>query len=365
MKALIVSKALVRAAYQQKLLDLKRLGCEARACVASSWIEDGHPTQLEVLPAASDLIRPLRIRFNGHFHFHYYPTLAAEIDEFGPDLVFVDEEPYNFASFQAVRLAAARRLPAIFFTWQNLDCRLPPPFWMIERYVYSHCRVAIAGTRSAEKVLRERGYRGQVVVTPQFGVDTEVFSPKPLEEDRGLVIGYVGRLVPPKGVHLLIEAAAGGIDGDWRLVIAGYGPMSEFLQRAAVRAGLAQRCEFIPQVPSTEVPALLRRLDVLVLPSLTTSRWKEQFGRILVEAMACGVAVIGSDSGEIPAVIGDAGLVFPENDATALRQCLQQLAGNTALRRRLAERGRQRAVELFSAERIARDTYRAFEAALA
>ena len=73
-------------------------------------------------------------------------------------------------------------------------------------------------------------------------------------------------------------------------------------------------------MPSTEVPAVLRALDVLVLPSLTTPSWKEQFGRVLQEAMACAIPVVGSDSGEIPHVIGDAGLVTPEGDAAALRR---------------------------------------------
>ena len=69
----------------------------------------------------------------------------------------------------------------------------------------------------------------------------------------------------------------------------------------------------------------MRRFDVLVGPSLTTPRWKEQFGRMLVEAMACGVPVIGSDSGEIPHVIGDAGIVVPEGDRVALCAAIARL----------------------------------------
>ncbi len=95
-------------------------------------------------------------------------------------------------------------------------------------------------------------------------------------------------------------------------------------------------------------------LDVLVLPSRTWSNWKEQFGRVLIEAMACEVPVVGSDSGEIPNVIGDAGLVFPEGDAPALAGCLQKLMDDTGLRVQLAECGLERVKANFTQAQIAR-----------
>ena len=64
-------------------------------------------------------------------------------------------------------------------------------------------------------------------------------------------------------------------------------------------------------MPLNDVPRHLRALDALVLPSESTPLWKEQFGHVLIEAMACGVPVVGSDSGAIPEVIGEAGLLFP------------------------------------------------------
>ena len=364
MKAFIISKALVRAAYQRKLLDLEHLGCEVQAGVPVSWIEEGHKHDLETLPEAHHMIRPLSVRLNGRFHLHHYPGLSEEIDLFGPDLVFIDEEPYNVATLQAVRDATSRKLPAVFFTWQNLDRGLPLPFRLIQRYVFDRCRVAIAGTSTAEEVLRARGFRGRVVVTPQFGVDTEVFSPGNQLADRPFTVGYIGRLVPQKGVHMLIDAVAGADDRSWRLMIAGFGPMRETLQRAAAEAGLGERCQFESSVPSTDVPAWLRQLDAAVLPSISAPRWKEQFGRMAVEAMSCGVPVVGSDSGEIPSVIGNAGLIFPENDVEALRRCLGRLAREPELRRELGERGRQRVIEGFSSDRIAQETFHAFELAL-
>jgi quercetin dioxygenase-like cupin family protein len=96
------------------------------------------------------------------------------------------------------------------------------------------------------------------------------------------------------------------------------------------------------------VPSRLAQLDALVLPSLTRPNWKEQFGRVLVEAMACGVPVVGSDSGEIPRVIGQAGLSFPEGDAGALRASLAELMGSERRRAELGARGRIRVLEFIS-----------------
>jgi len=102
-------------------------------------------------------------------------------------------------------------------------------------------------------------------------------------------------------------------------------------------------------------------LDVLTLPSRTRWNIKEQFGRVLVEAMASETCVVGSDSGEIPRVIGDAGLVFHEGDERELAGHLRRLMEHTALRQALARRGRERALTHYTYAQIARqavDFYR-------
>ena len=123
--------------------------------------------------------------------------------------------------------------------------------------------------------------------------------------DGPFVIGYAGGLLPEKGVDVLVRASA-GLEQEWRLRFAG-GGQEDALRELARELGVADRVEFVGRLPSTQMPDFYRRLDVLALPSRTTPTWKEQFGRVLIEAMACGVPVVGSDSGEIPHVIGDAG----------------------------------------------------------
>ena len=94
----------------------------------------------------------------------------------------------------------------------------------------------------------------------------------------------------------------------------------------------------------------------MVLPSRTTATWKEQFGRVLTEAMACGVPVVGSNSGAIPEVIADAGLIFPEGDAMSLAAQLQRLANEHTLAVELGRRGMARVVDNYSQKRIAAKT---------
>jgi glycosyltransferase involved in cell wall biosynthesis len=113
------------------------------------------------------------------------------------------------------------------------------------------------------------------------------------------------------------------------------------------------------------MPDLIRSLDVLILPSVTTPKWKEQFGRVLIEGMACGVPVVGSTSGEIPRVIGDAGIVVPEGDIDALAAAMRKLYDDGELRAQLSSRGRRRVLNQFTHTRIAEKTFDAYAEALA
>jgi glycosyltransferase involved in cell wall biosynthesis len=100
------------------------------------------------------------------------------------------------------------------------------------------------------------------------------------------------------------------------------------------------------------MPQQLAKMDTLVLPSRTEVFWKEQFGRVLVEAMACGVPVVGSDSGEIPHVIADAGIVVPEGDPHALALALLRLRGDEGLRRSFIAKGHARVERLYSIDAV-------------
>jgi len=118
-------------------------------------------------------------------------------------------------------------------------------------------------------------------------------------------------------------------------------------------------------LPTYEIPGEMQQLDALVLPSVTRPNWIEQFGRVLPEAMACETPVIGSSSGEIPHVIGDAGLVFEEGNVQELVARIRQLLDDPELYAQLAAKGRQRVLENYTQEQIARQTYKVYQQMLA
>ncbi|MEZ4580844.1 MAG: glycosyltransferase [Caldilineaceae bacterium] len=181
------------------------------------------------------------------------------------------------------------------------------------------------------------------------------------DEARPFTVGYAGGLLPEKGVDLLLRACA-RLTGDWRLRLAGEGSAQTQLVTLARDLGITGRVTFAGRIGSGAMPAFYHDLDVFVLPSRTTPSWKEQFGRVLIEAMACGVPVVGSASGEIPHVIGDAGLLFPEEDVAALHAHLATLAASPDARGILAEQGRARVLAHFTMAEIARRTVEVYAA---
>src|SRR5919197_3335763 len=214
----MASKILVVAAYRRKLEEIaSQPGVRLVAVAPPAWREPGgRLIRFEAGPTPGYELRVEPIRFNGAYHLFYWPTLERVLRQTRPDLVHLDEEPYNLATalgtWQAYKVGTA----SLFFTWQNLLRRYPPPFAQLERYVLRRSAHAIAGTHSAVRVLRSKGYRGPSAVIPQFGVDPALFAPPAAVPDGVPTIGFVARLVEEKGVWVLLDALA-HLSGDWRL----------------------------------------------------------------------------------------------------------------------------------------------------
>jgi glycosyltransferase involved in cell wall biosynthesis len=365
MRVLMISKALVAGTSQRKLEELAKCpGVELTLVTPPYWqSDDGSKQELERLYTSGYEMIVTPMALNGNFHLHYYPRLNKIMREIQPDIVHIDEEPYNVATFLAMRMAVNLKAQALFFTWQNLYRDYPPPFRQLELYNYQHASAALAGNRAAEEVLRRKGYNGIVHVIPQFGFDTDIYkrsAPRPpRKENDPFTIGFIGRLKEEKGLHLMVEALT-YLPDYCRAVFIGSGPMKSVLEELASKLGVIDRVQFRPGVPTYEVPGEMEQLDAHVLPSLTRSNWKEQFGRVLAEAMSCETPVIGSDSGEIPYVIGDAGLVFKEGNARDLSECVKKLISDPVYYADLARRGRQRVLENYTQGQIARQTFEVY-----
>jgi glycosyltransferase involved in cell wall biosynthesis len=288
---------------------------------------------------------------------HVYRPLALLrlLRHLEPRILHAELEPYSLGAWQLVAVSRLLGLPLILSTWANC---LTPKRAAIARPVLALCSAMVAGTPQIAATWRELA--GELAVIP-LGYEGSRFSP-PADDrrpGRPARVGYLGRLVHGKGVDVLVRAAA--IGGSWRLLIDD-GPGRERIEALAAGLGIEDRVRF-HRIEYEEVPDFLRTLDLLVLPSRTTPGWREQFGRVLVEAMATGTPVIGSSSGSIPWVIGDAGLVFREEHAGELAACIGRVLGDLDLWRELRARGLERARE-FSWRSVGERTARVYDEVL-
>jgi glycosyltransferase involved in cell wall biosynthesis len=298
--------------------------------------------------------------------------LGGLMKRFHPDVVHVIGECGYLAAFQA-SVYCRRYCPQATFTIfgsQNIHKRYPFPFPWIERYVLKHSDAVFAVGDDHEKVVRLKGFKGPTPRIP-LGVDMNIFFPiskSELNLDIKLprdkfIVGFVGKMLEQKGIYTLIKAFR-CLPDDFHLLMIGDGREMKQVQLKIMEFDLARRITHISKVPHERMPHYMNAMDVLVLPSQETSRsnimpmmpipWKEQFGRVLVEALACRVPVIGSQSGEIPTVIGPGGLTFPPGDEDALRQLLLKLKDRRELRQQLAQEGYIHVMKNFSWPVVAR-----------
>jgi glycosyltransferase involved in cell wall biosynthesis len=363
LRVLLISKACVVGTYQRKLEEMAALddNLQLTLAVPPFWRDQGSRLILEKVHTQGYTVKVLPIALNGRFHFHFYPQLAHLIQDSQPDIVHIDEEPYNVATFHANVLARRVKSRTLWFSWQNLDRHYPPPFSWIEQYNLKNVDYAIVGSQTSSQIWRNKGYKGPLAVIPQFGVDPVIFSPpeKPRSTDTIRIL-FAGRLVAEKGVDLLIHALS-QLKNNWHATLLGNGPEERVLKQLVQIFKLTDKVSFRGHIASTKMPDLYREIDILVLPSRTLPNWTEQFGRVLVEAMSCGVCVVGSDTGEIPHVIGNAGLIFPEDDVDSLRAHLQYLVDSPELRADLGKRGRQRILERYTQSHIAQATLEVYK----
>ncbi len=372
---MFVWHAAVEPEYRKLLAAIADCGVDLLAIVPTAWTEGGK--LLKVRSMASDKgcrIEALAALGRDRVKRFFYPNiprLASLLRSFSPDVLHVFEEPYSLCTFEILLLKklVASKARVVIHTFENLPTDHGVPFAASERFCFKHADAFISVPEEGINVLRSKGYRGPIHCIP-IGLDANKFYRRNnpfddlafLEADLlnalradTFKIAYVGRLVPEKGVDLLAEAVASlrAKGMDLVLFIVGAGQWKRDLERLVEQKGIGKQTFFLAPLQSSALSAFLSCMNTLVLPSRSTGRWKEQFGRVLIEAMACGVPVVGSSSGEIPNVIGEGGLIFKEGDVEDLVARLSLLAGDDVLRKRLAAKGRARVLERFTHEKVA------------
>jgi glycosyltransferase involved in cell wall biosynthesis len=334
---------------------------EVHLLVPETWQEQGDVIAAEPEPDPLLHVHTTPILFGHRQHRVIHRGLVALLRELRPALLYVDSEPENYTSAYA-RWAIRHASPSTklaLVSCRNIDYRTTGfPYkvafthrWCDDWFIRTPADLLFSRPLAGLPLLR---HYARTVVQMPYVIDTGVFSPEGVKTftASGVTIGYLGRLVESKGIGLLMDAMS-SLPGECHLLMAGKGPMREELENRARRLGINSRTKILPSVPYGQVPALLRSMDILVLPSLEARYWTEQFGRVLIEAMACGVPVVASKSGEIPEVLGPAGLLVPSGDRAALTEALLALVGDPGSRNRLSAAGRARVLETYDARAVA------------
>jgi glycosyltransferase involved in cell wall biosynthesis len=375
MHLLVVSHACANAVNRGVYAEIRRrTGWRITLMVPAGWKDEFGNRLDEPDLSGLEAVIQVPVLANGNIILHgYRARLAGLLKRLRPDLIYMNHEPYAVATAQLCWAnMRSVRVPFGFYSCQNLRKSYPPPFSWTESMVYRRSRFALPITGEVSEVLAAKGFQGRRTVcalpldlgkyTPELrGCRPEGFP----ATGNDVVFGFVGRLTEAKGLRTL-AAALGLIAGlPWRLVVVGTGEFQGEFESLLQERGLRSRVHFAGYVPHAETPRWLAAMDVLVLPSETQPNWKEQFGRVIPEALACGAAVIGADSGEIPRLIKESrgGLVFPERNAAALADALKTMITKPQQREEWAVAGREWVSANISLEAVAKQMIQTFEAA--
>ncbi|HEY9771541.1 MAG TPA: glycosyltransferase [Coleofasciculaceae cyanobacterium] len=368
MKLLIISHSCVTPINQQFYAELERQNNWLITIVApNNWkTEYGKVLSLEPWSDYQGKLVGIPVLLSGNIPLHIYrSTFIRLLKELKPDFIYVHQEPYAIQTAQ-VYLANSLTInkPIAFFTWQNIYKRYPLIFDQIEKFTLKNSSVAFTGSRSAEEVLRKKGFQGNCIMLPS-GINTDIYTDsheaqtlkETLRKTRSeVIIGYLGRIVVEKGLKTLLQALHKIKELPWQLVMVGTGEYETEFKQIARELQINHKINYLGYVPHTKAPLYLSAFDLLVLPSETQPNWKEQFGRVIIESMACGTPVIGSNSGEIPYLIEatGGGLTFPEAQPEALARQLSKLVEDRDLRSDLGQKGHQAVVENYTNSTLVR-----------
>ena len=371
MKLMVLSHALIQREAQARWRKLVKSGThQVRLVVPKRWVVNWFGVE-QILEGCDEEIDGLAVKTlsttsESNLSYYFFRRLGRELREFDADVIFPTHESNQTIQMVLWRWFFSRRSRLVFFTMSEHK-RLAPPVSLHPRHLLGYCWRKIAwgllchGSDAAvchypriKEQMRREGYNRPILIQTQIGVDEDLFRPDIRDREgmrtklglNGFVVGFVGRITLEKGI-LDIAEAIGHLPTDTVLFVVGDGPDRDRLKNMALKSGWEKRLHLTGVVSPSEVAAYMRAMDCFVLGSRTTEGWVDTFPNVVAQAMATGLPVVGSNSGAIPFMLGDRGLLFQEGSVDEIVDHLTNLRIDGTLRLRMGESLRERALSEF------------------
>jgi glycosyltransferase involved in cell wall biosynthesis len=316
-------------------------------------------------------IHTLNIYNDGNDSTYLFRNLLSKLKQINPDIIYVIG--VNVAMIHAfilkccffrqaklIAFTMSAPIEKIKFSWKHF--RHPYSFffeWLEWYFVLNLTDAIICHYPELQKNIMRLGYKKKILVQTQIGVDEELYKFK-LETRlklryelnlSGFVIGFAGRVNKFKGI-LDIARLMSNLPNNVQLLIIGEGDDRMTIEEIAYNANWRDRLKMTGYVAPSEVVNYMSTIDCLVVPSRTTNDWVDTFPNVLAQGMTLGIAVIGSNSGAIPFMIGDNDLIFEEGKIEEMSFLIEKFINDNVWMEQKSKRTNVRALEEFSTKGI-------------
>ena len=321
------------------LRSLTSLGVEPIVARAGGEGETDGLVQYLRVASRGDPTKPADLRWSRR-------ALRAVVRDVGPALLHVVGDPWTPTAEAGAAAARDLKIPYVLTATSSVG----GPSGITSRWQSDRVRGGAAGLAGSVRPALDHLLGGAstsrptAVVPPGGLAIPPTWEPRP--DPKPVVFASVGRLVPERGLDLLLDAL-GMTYGEWQLRVVGTGPAHEALEQQAQRLGLSARIEWLGAMPRDQLAGFWGEVDVFVAPSRRTPEWVEPTGSVALQAMSHGVAPVVSRCGALPDIVSDGGLIVDDGDGAGLTRAIQGLVAEPQRCRPIGAAARQRVLEQY------------------
>ncbi len=313
---------------------------------------------------------------------YFLGSIEFNFKKFQPDIIHIEYDPFVpiFWQMWLAKKLFANSSKIVCTVKQNTYTKLGPLTIFkdfIAKKLIKTIDAFIAVNTGVASIYQSRFgvKKDKIRYITQVGVDSKLFEPpsistkmkfreKYLLNEKGLVVGFCGRFVEEKGIKELVEGirlARKKLNRNLELLLVGGGSLEQYLVEKSKKYSWLH---VFSTVPHAQVSEFLKTLDIFVLPPRVTKYHVEHDAHALLEALSVGLPCIGTESGVIPEILKNTGIVIKPENPNAIANSIIKLCKNKKLRRYYGKAGRKRVEMLYSNESVAQMTFNVYKKVL-